>query len=54
VKSLLCDDAPLQNGPRMIMTKATPARPYTAPRAVMAKATGAHPYAGLVHEASLN
>jgi len=44
----------LNNGPRMIMTKAVPAHPYTAPRTVMAKALGAHPYAGLVHEASLN
>jgi hypothetical protein len=44
----------LNNGPRMIMTKAAPAHSYTAPRAVMAKATGAHPYEGLVHEASLN
>jgi hypothetical protein len=44
----------MQNGPRMIMTKAAPAHSYTAPRPVMAKAQGVHPYAGLVHEASLN
>jgi len=44
----------LNNGPRMIMTKDAPARPYTAPRTVMAKASGARPYRGLVHEASLN
>jgi hypothetical protein len=44
---------PPANGPRMIMTKAAPARSFAQPRTVMAKALGAHPYAGLVHEASL-
>jgi hypothetical protein len=43
-----------QNGPRMIMTKATPTHAFAQPHAVMAKELGTQPYAGRVHEASVN